>query len=487
MKLKKLLEGTGAKIDLRLSEINITSVSTDSKNVKKNSLFIAIEGLEFDGHKFVDKAFKNGSRVFIVDKRKKMHFPKGNLIKVDDTRKALSVVAKNFYHSPSEKLKVIGITGTNGKTTTSLLVESIFKRAHIPCSIIGTIEYRIGRACIPAERTTPDAISINTLLEKAVKSGEKAAVMEVSSHGLDQKRVDDIFFDAAIFTNLTREHLDYHGSLERYFASKAKIFTTLKKDGVAIINANDKTANRIKKIVNHRKITYALDKTADVTAKIKKVGPGGSSFVTRLHGKDAFGVNTKLVGLHNISNILAAIAAGVAQDIDLRAIKEGIEKVNSVRGRLEPVQAGQGFKIFVDYAHTHNALENVLRFLNQIKNKNIITVFGCGGDRDRGKRPLMGRVAQGLSDFVIITDDNPRGEDPRKIARDIEKGMDGKNKNYTILLNRKKAIEKALRKARVGDIVLIAGKGHEKVQIIGDREIPFDDKRVAREALRKSR
>ena len=485
MKLKKLLEGTGARIDSRLSEINITSVSTNSKNVKNASLFIAIEGLEFDGHKFVDEAFKKGSRIFIVDKRKKTYFPKGNVIKVEDTRKALSVVAKNFYHSPSEKLKVIGITGTNGKTTTSLLVESIFKRARIPCGVIGTIEYRIGGACIPAGRTTPDAIGINILLDKALKTGEKAAVMEVSSHGLDQKRVDDIFFDAAVFTNLTREHLDYHGNLERYFASKAKIFTRLKKDGVAIINAGDRNANRIKKIVNHRKITYALDKTADVTAKIKKAGLEGSSFVVRLYEKDAFIVNTKLAGLHNISNILAAIAAGVAQDIDLRAIKEGIEKVNSVRGRLEPVEAGQNFKIFVDYAHTHNALENVLRFLNQIKNKNIITVFGCGGDRDRQKRPLMGRVAQSLSDFVIITDDNPRGEDPRKIARDIEKGMDGKNRNYTVLLNRKKAIEKALKKAGIGDIVLIAGKGHETEQILGDKSIPFDDRKVVEELLKK--
>ena len=486
MKLKKLLEGTVAKIDSRLSEINIASVCTNSKNAKEGSLFVAIEGLEFDGHKFIKEAFKNGSRAFIVDKRKKTPLPKGDVIRVGDTRKALSVIARNFYHSPSEKLKVIGITGTNGKTTTSLLVESIFKRARIPCGVIGTIEYKIGDACTPAPRTTPDAIGINTLLDTALKAGQRAVVMEVSSHGLDQKRVDDIFFDAAIFTNLTREHLDYHGNLERYFASKVKIFKNLKKNGIAIINADDKKSKLIKKMVSHRKITYALDKTAFVSAKIKKAGLEGSSFIVKLEGKDGFFVNTKLVGLHNISNILAAAATCVAQDIGLRAIKEGIERVHNIRGRLEPVDAGQDFKIFVDYAHTHNALENVLRFLNQIKRKNIITVFGCGGDRDRGKRPLMGRAAQDLSDFVIITDDNPRSEDPRKIARDIERGMDRKNNNFTVLLNRKKAIEKALKKAGIGDIVLIAGKGHETEQIIGKRRLPFDDKRVVEEILGKS-
>jgi UDP-N-acetylmuramoyl-L-alanyl-D-glutamate--2,6-diaminopimelate ligase len=484
MKLKKLLEGTGVKIGSGFADIDIASISTNSKSAKKNSVFVAIEGLEFDGHEFINEAFKKGSAVFVVNKRKKMRFPKARIIRVRDTRKALSVIAKNFYRSPSERLKVIGITGTNGKTTTSLLVESIFKSARIPCGVIGTISYKIGTRRIPAQRTTPGAIDINILLRRAISAGKKAVVMEVSSHGLDQKRVEDIFFDACIFTNLTREHLDYHGNLERYFASKAKIFRNLKKGGAAIINADDKRVSRIKKMRGRINITYAMTRPAYVSAAVKKLGSEGSSFVVRIKGKDAFSVNTKLVGLHNISNILAAVAAGISQNISLKAIKEGIERVDSVRGRLEPVRTGRGLKVFVDYAHTHDALESVLGFLNQIKKKNIITVFGCGGDRDKGKRPLMGRVAQELSDFVIITNDNPRGEDPRKIARDIEKGMDKKKNNFAIRLNRKKAIEEALKRAGISDIVLIAGKGHETLQITGTRQLAFDDRKVVEKALK---
>lgn len=492
MRLKKLLEGTGASASPYLQKLDINSISASSKNIGKSGLFVAIEGFESDGHKFVAEAFKKGARACIVDKGKRTHFPKGNIVGVNDTRKALSVIAKNFYHSPSTRLRVIGITGTNGKTTTSLLIESIFNARNIPCGVIGTIEHRIGTRRIPARRTTPGAIEINTLLDKMLKAGERAAVMEVSSHALDQKRIDDIFFDTAIFTNFTPEHLDYHGTLERYFRSKAKIFTNLKEGGIAVINADDKMANRIKKAVNQRKITYALREPADVGVKIKKMGPDGSSFIVKLRRKDAFSVDTKLVGLHNISNTLAAAAAGLAQGIGPRAIKNGIERVDSVRGRLEEIraglpvrQAGRNFKVFVDYAHTPNALEMVLSFLNQVKQRRIITVFGCGGDRDRAKRPLMGCAAQSLSDFVIITNDNPRREDPRKIARDIENGMDRKKANYTVLLNRKKAIEKALKKAGFGDIVLIAGKGHETEQVIGNRRVPFDDKRVVEEILKR--
>ena len=485
MKLKKLLEGLDVKIDPRLSDVDITCISTNSKDVKKGSLFIAINGFKFDGHKFLNEAFKNGAKAALVEKRKGVPSGKGSLIQVRDTREALSIAAKNFYRWPSEKLKVIGVTGTNGKTTTSLLIKSIFSKSRIPCGVIGTIDYETGKRRIPAHITTPDALGINALLDKMLKNKLKAVAMEVSSHALDQKRVEGIFFDAAVFTNLTHEHLDYHGNLERYFRSKRKIFSSLKKNGVAIINADDKNVRRVKKTINGKCITYGLNSPADINAKVKKAGLDGSSFLVRVDKKDAFSVNTKLIGTHNISNILAAIATGVSQGISLRAIKEGVEKLDSVKGRLEAVEVGQGFKVFIDYAHTHNALENVLKFLSEIKKGNIITVFGCGGDRDKKKRPLMGRVAEAFSKFVIITSDNPRNEDPKKIARDIEKGMNKANTNYSIVLNRKKAIEKALKKAKRGDIVLIAGKGHEKVQIARGRKIPFNDRKVAEELLRK--
>jgi len=483
MKLKKLLKGTGAKIDPLFSEADVKSIATDSRSVKKGSLFIAIKGFEFDGHDFAEEAFKKGAKAAILNKSEKVLLKMKSIIRVNDTRKALSVCARNFYRSPSERLCVAGITGTNGKTTVSHLVESVLMASGLPTGIIGTIEYRTGKFRLAAGRTTPSADSVNAMLNTMLGNGLKAAVMEVSSHALDQKRVDDILFDVAVFTNLTHEHLDYHKSLEAYFKSKAKIFSNLKKEGVAIINDDEKYAPRLKKLVRKRKITYGLRSGADVGCVIKKMGPDGSSFIVRVHKKDSFLVNTKLVGLHNISNILAAWAVGIALRIEPRIIKAGIEKLSNVKGRLEPVEMGQDFKVFVDYAHTPNALENVLGFLNGIKKRKIITLFGCGGNRDRKKRPLMGRIAQKFSDFVIITNDNPRAESPGKIACEIERGMRKASGWYKIIPDRKRAIEKALEKAKKDDIVLLAGKGHEEVQLVGKKEIPFSDKKVAERFL----
>lgn len=487
MKLKKLLNGIKIKVNPRIRDLEITSVAVNSKDVKRGSLFIAIKGSRFNGHDFIDEAFKRGALAAIAEEleaRKMAPDKLKNIILVKDVRKALSVAAKNFHHSPSEKLKVIGITGTNGKTTISLLIESIFNTARIPCGVVGTIENKIGNRRIPARCTTPDALGVNALLNRMLKNRLKASAVEVSSHGLDQKRVDDISFDAAIFTNLTHEHLDYHGDLSRYFKSKTRIFTRLKKKGVAILNADDRRViSCAKNMDGHKFITYGLKKTACVSADIKRINLDGSVFTVKLRGKDAFLLTTRLIGLHNVSNILAAVAAGVTQGIDSRDIKKGIERINSIKGRLEPVRIEEGFKVFVDYAHTHNALENVLTFLSTLKRNRIITVFGCGGDRDRSKRPLMGRIAQKLSDFVIVTSDNPRSEDSDRIVRDIERGM--KKQNHVVVKDRKKAIETALKIACPGDIVLIAGKGHENVQIIGKREVPFNDKKVAEKVINK--
>ncbi|MCQ9206471.1 MAG: UDP-N-acetylmuramoyl-L-alanyl-D-glutamate--2,6-diaminopimelate ligase [Omnitrophica bacterium] len=484
MKLRKLIEGSGAGRIAHLPEIDIKAVSTNSKAIKKGSLFVAIKGFKMDGRNFLKEAFLHGAEAAVVQGKIKKPGNSRNIITVRDARKAVSVIAKNFYKSPSERLKTVGITGTNGKTTIALLVESMLRGCGVPCGIIGTIEYRFGRDRISAERTTPDALLLNSLLDRMLKQKAEAVVMEVSSHALCQGRVDNIFFDAAIFTNLTREHLDYHGNIENYFKSKMRIFRRLKKNGIAIINADDKKAVRMEKILKCKKITYGLKKRAALTGIVKKLDVNGSSFDVRLRKKYVFSIDTKLVGLHNISNILAASALGLSFGLDPLSIKEGIERVKAVRGRLEPVgTGGRDFSVFVDYAHTHDALENVLKFLNHAGTGKIITVFGCGGERDRGKRPLMGRIAQDLSDFSVITNDNPRGESPEKIVREIEKGMDRKKRNYTVALNRKKAIEIALKKAGKDDIVLLAGKGHETEQVLRRRKIFFNDKKTAEDIL----
>ncbi len=488
MKLKKVLEGLPLKIPSRLAGTGISCVTDDSRRVKKGCLFIAVTGFKHDGHKFVNRALAAGAAAVIVDAKKRLPRRGKNIIEAADTREALLQAAGNFYRSPSKKLTVVGITGTNGKTTTSLLIKSIFKASRIPCGLIGTIEYRTGARGMPAARTTPGTLELNRLLNRMLRNGLKAAVMEVSSHALDQKRAGNIYFDTAVFTNLTREHLDYHGTAERYLASKARIFDNLKKGGAAVLNADEKfSALCAKKIKNHRIIRYGFNKSADISAKILKAGADGSSFTLKILNKPQIAVRTSLVGLHNISNILAAAAVATAQGLSAGAIKKGIENVKRVPGRLEPVKGSRTFRVFVDYAHTHNALENVLKFLKRVNHGKIITVFGCGGDRDRGKRPLMGEAAQKFSDFVILTDDNPRNENPAGITREILKGMREKKRNYCVMHDRYEAIKMAVEKTGKGDILLIAGKGHEKTQIIGSRKIPFDDKKAAEDILMRRR
>ena len=481
MKLKKLCKNSGIKPNPFLAEKEIASISLDSRKTRKGSLFIAIEGFKRDGRDFIDEALRKGAIVAVTEKpfRKQE-----NIFKVNDARKALSVFADNFYGSPSKDLKVIGITGTNGKTTVSMLAKSILETSGATCGLIGTVMYKIGKKRIPAQRTTPDALLINELLRSMVREKCWACVMEVSSHALDQKRVDGIFYDAALFTNLTHEHMDYHGNIDHYFASKAKIFDNLKKGAKAILNADDKRVLRLSGKIRCRKITYGLDQTANISAKVRKAALTGSSFDVIINKKKGFSIDTELTGFHNISNILAAAAIGITQEIDLKNIKNAIEGVKTIPGRLQSVKKGQPFTVFVDYAHTHNALEKVLGFLGSMKKGKLITVFGCGGDRDREKRPLMGKAAQDFSDYVILTNDNPRSEDPENIIRDIERGISKKSEFYEVILDRRKAIEKALKKASCGDIVLIAGKGHEKEQIIGDETMPFDDRKVAEEILR---
>jgi len=483
MKLKKLIKSLGRfHIDYPLRDFRVEGISCASDKVKENFIFCAIKGNDFDGHKFIPEAIKRKAKVIILENPR---FKIKNLkdvafIQVEDTRLALAKLAAYFYGHPSNRLKVVGITGTNGKTTISYLIEAILKEANFNSAVIGTINYRFKNKIIPAKNTTPSSLEIQYLLNKMLKKKIDYVIMEVSSHALDQKRTAEINFYVGIFTNLTQDHLDYHHNLENYFEAKAKLFRGLSKNSVAIINQDDPYGLRLKNLTKAKIITYGIEKKADIVAKDIKLDIDKTEF-TLITKKEKIKLTTSLIGWHNVYNILAAVAFGLHEKIELKKIKSAIEKFKFVPGRLEKIDSKKGFWVFVDYAHTEDALKNVISALREITEGRIIVVFGCGGQRDRNKRPKMGSVVSKMADFFILTNDNPRSEDPKKIIEDIKKGI--KKDNFCVILRRRLAIKKALSLARPKDIVLIAGKGHENYQIIGKRRIPFTDQEVVKECL----
>ena len=464
-------------------KMDISSVTTDSRSARKGGLFIAVKGYDIDGHKFIPDAIAGGAKVIVCEDD--FDCPEGvEKILVKDSRAAVPVIAADFYGHPSRKLKMIGVTGTNGKTTITYLIENIVKASGAEAGVIGTINYRIKGHVIPAKNTTPGPMELQAMLAEMVKRKVRYAVMEVSSHSLDQGRVDCVEFDAAIFTNITSEHLDYHKTIDNYFKAKASLFGKLKKGGVAVLNNDDARVARLAGSIKGRVITYGIKRKSDMSADDIRISIDGSRFIANTpRGK--IKIDTSLIGMHNISNILASVAAAIGLGIKLDAIKKGVEALSCVPGRLDYVNPGQGFKIFVDYAHTEDALLNVLNLVRQVARKNIITVFGCGGNRDRAKRPRMGEVACRLSNRVVITSDNPRFEDPLRIIGEIESGVKNDFSNYDIEPDRHSAIERALKLASEGDIVIIAGKGHENYQIVKGKALPFDDRVVVREILKK--
>jgi UDP-N-acetylmuramyl-tripeptide synthetase len=484
IRLGKILSGVPYKADRSISDIAIRGVTNDSRKVAAGDLFIALRGYSMDGYKFIDAAIKNGASAIISERDFKA--PKDVVkVLVKDTRAASRTIAANFYGNPFKKLRVAGVTGTNGKTTITYILENILKEAGIPAGVIGTINYRIGGKRLPASNTTPGPLELQALFDRILKSGIKNVIMEVSSHSLDQGRVDHILFDVAIFTNITKEHLDYHKTIKKYFAAKVKLFDKLKIGAVAVLNNDDRMVSGLRRCIKGKALTYGLNKRSDITASVIKLSIDSTVFTIKTP-KGSFVVSTKLIGRHNISNILASAAAAIALKIPLGIIKKGIESFRAVPGRLELVDEGQPFKVFVDYAHTEDALYNVLSLLREmVPDRNIITVFGCGGNRDSAKRPFMGSVACKFSDSVIVTSDNPRFEDPYGIISQIESGIHGEFSNYEIVEDRRDAINKALSMASEGDVVMIAGKGHEKYQIVKDKTIPFDDCAVARSILKK--
>jgi len=480
MKLHELCESLPQARRLNFADVEIGGVTNDSRQVRRGYLFVAIKGMKHNGHSFAADAVKRGASAVISERELNLPQAVPQII-VPDTRKALADVCARFHGYPAEKLSVIGVTGTNGKTTTTYLIKSILEAAGNETGLIGTIRYIIGKRTIPATATTPDPVGLHALLADMVGQGIRHVVIEVSSHALTQERVRGIGFSCAVFMNCTPEHLDYHRSMEEYLAAKLRLFEMLRPQGVGVVNADDPNNMRFLSLCKGKKIKFGLKGDFDVTASDIKSSINGVNFLMRIFG-DEIEIKTRLIGAYNVYNCLAAAAAAYAFGAGLEHIRKGIWHTSRVPGRLEPVRAGQKFNVLVDYAHTPDALESVLRTVRELTEGKVIVVFGCGGDRDPTKRPKMGKIAERLADFTWITSDNPRSEDPMKIIEAIRAGMSA-GARCNIEPDRASAIKGAIAMAQSGDTVLIAGKGHERYQIFKDTVLPFDDVEVARKAI----
>jgi len=485
VRLAKLLRGVEARAAVTHGDLEILEIAYDSRLVNPRTLFVAIRGEKTDGNKFVADAVARGAAAVISE-----HEIAGTLpaafpwIQVADARKALAITAANYYARPAEILKLIGVTGTNGKTTTSYLVDSILRAAGCQVGLLGTIGYRLLSEPLPAPNTTPESLDLQRYLAQIVRAGGTHAVLEASSHALAMDRLWGCPFAVAIFTNLTTDHLDYHKTFEDYFAAKRRMFegTGAAPPAVAVINRDDEYGQKLSGLAA-RTLTYGLEPGADITTRKPSLTLSGLEFTTETPaGK--IEIRSKLVGRPNVYNILAAIGAGEALNLSKEVIAAGIAQLPAVPGRFERIDAGQPFLVIVDYAHTDDALRNLLATARELNpDGRIITLFGCGGDRDRTKRPLMGEAAGRGSDIVVLTSDNPRSEDPLLIINDAIVGAQRTKAKLFIEPDRQKAIALALDEARSGDIVLLAGKGHETVQVLRDRTIEFDDRAVARRIL----
>jgi UDP-N-acetylmuramoyl-L-alanyl-D-glutamate--2,6-diaminopimelate ligase len=476
----------------------VTSVTFDSREVGPGSVFVALRGLKTDGTEFVPDAIARGAVAVVAESADPADAPIPWL-RVPDARLALAALAAIVFGHPSDKLVLVGITGTNGKTTTSYLLASIFEAAGIKCGRIGTVGYQIAGREIDAVRTTPEAPELQRMLRDMVAAGCGACVMEVSSHALALRRVDYLHFSAAIFTNLTRDHLDFHRDMEDYFVAKRRLFELLPDGAVGAANLDDPRGAAFAAAAP-RPVSYAIDAPADVRPGPLTFSLDNLSFEVRTP-RGTLAIRSPLVGRPNAYNILAATAAAMALDLPFNAIEKGIASLALVPGRFQVVSTPpDDVRVVVDYAHTDDALKNLLETARSLATGRVITVFGCGGDRDRTKRPLMGAVAARLSDLVVVTSDNPRSENPDAIIEEIKRGIvvpadrvppkgqtGPKTTPHLAIPDRKAAIERAIQEARAGDLVLIAGKGHEKYQVIGDRVLPFDDVEAARSALERRR
>ena len=490
MTFQQLLQG--AEVLSQSGNPGVGGVEYDSRQVRPGTVFVAMKGETSDGNRFIDQAIAAGAVAIVTDSAAEAPRPAVAWAQVVHGRRALARLSANFYKRPAERIANTGITGTNGKSTTAFLIESIFQAAGRKSALIGTIEYHVAGKILPAPHTTPEALELNRLLAEGLGLGVTEAVMEVSSHALEQQRVFGIPFDVAVFTNLTRDHLDYHGTMENYFLAKQALFEGCGTEPprAAVVNLDDECGRQLWKVCKRKSavaLSYGLT-SGDFHAESVEITPRGTRFqMVTPGGKIAMW--SSLIGNVNVYNVLAASAAGYVRDCSTEAIAKGIFDLTRVPGRFERVDCGQAFTVVVDYAHTDDALRNLTSLARDFATRaglkgKVITLFGCGGDRDRSKRPLMGEAAGKGSDFVVLTSDNPRSEDPLAIMNDALVGLQKSGAKYSVEPDRRKAITFALHQATPGDNVLLAGKGHEKVQITREGTIPFDDVDVARESLK---
>jgi len=471
--------------------VRIDSIVCDSRKAVPGSLFVAMRGQKYDGADYIQEALRKGASALMLSPGKlsgckKLGLENGfPLVASGELRRDMALMACKLYGWPTRKLKLIGVTGTNGKTTTTYLVESIFRAAGKKTGVIGTINYRNGCSEIQARQTTPESIDLQKMFRDMLDAGTEYCLLEVSSHALELNRIFGSRFEACVFTNLSQDHLDFHRDMESYYGAKLKMFKEYQA-GAAIINTDDEWGRRLIADGSNRPLTYGIHNRADVSARDISLSMGGSRFTLILpHG--SFPVHSPLAGEHNVYNILAASTVAFSCGIDISHIREGVASLEVVPGRFQRIDLGQDFEVIVDYAHTEDALRKLLGAARALCEGKLITLFGCGGDRDKGKRPLMGKAAAELSDITVITSDNPRTEDAMSIIRQIEKGflsVGGNRASCKLLPDRRMAIREAIAAAETGDVVLIAGKGHEKYQIVGDERFLFDDAEEAGKAIR---
>lgn len=486
IKLKKLLKNISVLAVKGSKEVEISGLCSNSKLVAPGDLFIAKKGITHDGARFIPDAIAAGAVAVLTD----LYDPfVSNVVQIihPDVASVEAAMAKEFFGHPSDRLFLIGITGTNGKTTTAYLIHHLFERNREPCGLIGTIEWIVGQHVFPSGKTTPDVLQNYKLFHEMVVKGCKSCVMEVSSHALDQGRVQSIEFDVVVFTNLTQDHLDYHLTMEEYARVKSKLFATLKTTGeksfakIAVVNADSPYFAQMISECPGKVLSYGIDQPCALRASRIQLTTAGLTFDVTF-GEQTVSFTSSLIGRFNVYNLLAAIGVGLARGLPLQQILHALNRFTVVPGRLERVPNALGLNVFVDYAHTDDALANVLHTLKELKTGRLITVFGCGGNRDKAKRPKMGAVVEAISDLSIVTSDNPRHEDPEEIIRDILVGLKSPSQAL-VIVDRKEAIRRAIQMARADDIVLIAGKGHENYQIFSQQMIAFDDRTVAQTAL----
>ncbi len=479
MKLEEILHHIPYTCLQGNSDQLINAINYDSRIKTNKGLFICIQGYTVDGHEYIPSAIKNGATAIIVQK-KVDHIPKHiTVIQVEDTRAAMALAGANFYHHPSLDMDLVGITGTNGKTTTAHLVGWILESVSKKIGMIGTIENKIGDRVIKSERTTPESLDLQKLLSTMKAEGVSHTIMEVSSHALALNRVEGIRYKVGLFTNLTQDHLDFHKTFDNYVEAKAKLFTMC---DIGIINQDDPYAELMRKAASCDLYTFAIDQPADFQGEDIIITDQGIKF-TLVMGKDKFLVSMPIPGKFSVYNALGAIAITYLMGIKIEDILKALTHVPGIPGRVQNIPTRKGFNIIVDYAHTPDGLENILKTVNDFTKGKVITVFGCGGDRDQSKRPIMGEIAGKYSDYTVLTSDNPRSEDPQKILSHIEEGIQKVSQNYEKDVDRESAIKKAMQMAKKDDVIVIAGKGHEDYQILEDRIIHFDDVEVAKKYL----